>query len=82
MGGSNWLVGAAGCCKLESVSGEAVHAAGACLDEQPGTGKGKALPPALSLQCSLFIMLNVVPAGKGNTLKSLWLHFCRVGNDG
>lgn len=66
---SSWLMGAADCYNLEPVSGEAVHAAGASLEEQPETLKGKALLPALSLQCSLSVMLNIVPARKGSILR-------------
>ena len=59
-----------GCCyNLEPGSEVAVHAAGACLEEQPETLKGKALPPGLSLQCSLSVMLNIRPARKGSTLR-------------
>lgn len=46
-----------------------MHATGACLEEQPEILKGKALPPALSLQCSLSVMLNIVPARKGSILR-------------
>lgn len=66
---NSWLMGAADCYNLEPGSGEAVHAAGACLEEQPETLKGKALPPGLSLQCSLSVMLNIGPARKGSTLR-------------
>lgn len=48
-----------------------MHATGACLEEQPEILKGKALPPALSLQCSLSVMLNIVPARKGVYLEAL-----------
>lgn len=66
---SGWLMGAADCYNMKPINGEAVQPAGASLEEQPESLKGKALPPPLSLQCSLSVMLNIVPARKGSILR-------------
>lgn len=45
---SGWLMGAADCYNMKPINGEAVQPAGASLEEQPESLKGKALPPPLS----------------------------------
>ena len=63
-------------------AGVAVRTAGACPAEHPGTRRGKVLPPAVCLQCSLLIMLNIVPAGEGNVFKgssSIFAESARMG---